>query len=99
MLNRYTSNNIFALLLMIGGLDANNSREIILTEIIFACSRALSQRGMTGMFLDGVSAGEREIIPLGKLFAMMTLVFLAYTAIGFQRWMQYKDVWREMPTT
>ncbi|KAL6910927.1 hypothetical protein GGI43DRAFT_29091 [Trichoderma evansii] len=59
--------------------DANNSREIILTEFIFACSRALSQRGMTGMFLDGVSCGEREIVPL-----------------GFQKWMQYKDVWREM---
>ncbi|KAL9471495.1 hypothetical protein ACSS6W_009436 [Trichoderma asperelloides] len=58
--------------------DANNSREIILTELIFACSRALSQRGMTGMFLDGVSCGEAEIIRL-----------------GFQRWMQYKDVWRE----
>lgn len=26
------------------------------------------------MFLDGVSAGEREIIPLGKLFAMITLL-------------------------
>ncbi|KAM0457888.1 hypothetical protein ACHAPV_006433 [Trichoderma viride] len=63
-------------------IDANNSREIILTELIFACSRALSQRGMTGMFLDGVSTGEREIIPL-----------------GFQKWMQYKDVWREMSTT
>ncbi|PON30180.1 hypothetical protein TGAM01_v200620 [Trichoderma gamsii] len=62
--------------------DANNSREIILTELIFACSRALSQRGMTGMFLDAVSAGQREIIPL-----------------GFQKWMQYKDVWREMSTT
>lgn len=63
---------------MIGGLDANNSREIILTELIFACSRALSQRGMTGMFLDGVSTGEREIIPLGKLqcWATMTLEFL-----------------------
>ncbi|KAL7925368.1 hypothetical protein ACQKWADRAFT_283820 [Trichoderma austrokoningii] len=61
--------------------DANNSREIIFTELIFACSRTLSQRGMTGMFLDGVSVGQREIVPL-----------------GFQKWMQYKDVWREMPT-
>jgi hypothetical protein len=88
---------------MVSGLDASNSREIILTELIFACSRALSQRGMTGMFLDGVSAGEREIIPLGKplslCWAVMILVFLTYTVIGFQKWMQYKDVWREMSTT
>jgi hypothetical protein len=56
---------------------------------------------MTGMFLDAVSAGQREIIPLGKPSAMLgndDFSILTYTATGFQKWMQYKDVWREMST-
>lgn len=73
---------------MIDVLDANNSREIILTELIFACSRALSQRGMTGMFLDGVSRGEAEIIPLGEssrcrqLRILSGLILVVLTALS-----------------
>ncbi|KAM0260695.1 hypothetical protein ACHAQJ_002611 [Trichoderma viride] len=47
--------------------DAHNSRDIIITKLLYACSQMLSERGMTGMFLDGVSFGEQGLISLGKL--------------------------------
>jgi hypothetical protein len=56
----------FYILLMIDELDGNNSRDIIITELLYVCTRMLSERGMTGMFLDGVSFGEQGLISLGK---------------------------------
>lgn len=37
-----------------------------MASLLYACYQTLHEKGMTGMFLDGVSFGEQALIPLGK---------------------------------
>ncbi|UKZ57803.1 hypothetical protein TrVGV298_011664 [Trichoderma virens] len=42
------------------------SPDAIIANLLYACYQMLSEKGMTGMFLDGVSFGDQVLMPLGK---------------------------------
>ncbi|KAL7949064.1 hypothetical protein V8C42DRAFT_362504 [Trichoderma barbatum] len=41
------------------------SRDAIIANLLYTCYRVLSEKGMTSMFLDGVSFGDQLLISLG----------------------------------
>ncbi|KAH0493886.1 hypothetical protein TgHK011_000532 [Trichoderma gracile] len=45
--------------------DDGGSRDTIMACLLYACYQTLSSRGMTGMFLDGVSHGDQVLVSLG----------------------------------
>ncbi|KAL7797573.1 hypothetical protein V8C37DRAFT_407947 [Trichoderma ceciliae] len=45
--------------------EVASSRDAIMAALLYACYQTLSERGMTSMFLDGVSFGEQGLISLG----------------------------------
>ena len=58
---------LFYGLLMGYGTDQDGSRDTILACLLYACYQTLSGKGMTGMFVDGVSAGDHVFVSLGEL--------------------------------
>ncbi|KAH6611113.1 hypothetical protein Trco_001133 [Trichoderma cornu-damae] len=89
--------------------EVAGSRDNIMASLLYACSQTLSQRGMTGMFLDGVSFGEQGLTALGecakyrtnvqyhtRLFSRVVPGNIDGAIIGFRKWAEYRETWREM---
>ncbi|KAL7931175.1 hypothetical protein V8C35DRAFT_310585 [Trichoderma chlorosporum] len=45
--------------------ETGTSRDVIMADLLYACYRTLSEKGMTGMFLDGVSSRDQLLMSLG----------------------------------
>lgn len=87
------------------GAEVGISRDATIANLLFACYRALSGKGMTSMFLDGVSFGDEVLVSLGKL--QITRIYhhietfqfstnLIYATTAFRKWAEYGPVWREI---
>lgn len=48
------------------GTDQGGLRDTIMACLLYACYQTLSSRGMTGMFVDGVSDGDQVLVSLGE---------------------------------
>lgn len=45
-------------------------RSTIMVRLLSACCKYLGDRGMTGVFIDGIKSEESGLVSLGKLIAL-----------------------------
>lgn len=48
------------------GVESAHPRDVIIKGLLDACYKMLSEKGMTGMFLDGVAYNEQLLVSLRK---------------------------------
>ncbi|CAM1508374.1 Fc.00g052220.m01.CDS01 [Cosmosporella sp. VM-42] len=59
--------------------DMVNRRDSVMIRLLQMCRQTLSERGMSGMFIDAVKSDDK-----------------AFVSLGFRKWAEYKEVWREV---
>jgi GNAT superfamily N-acetyltransferase len=69
--------------------------DTVMVRLLHSCTKLLKDKGMSGMFIDGVKHGEAGFESLGKLLGSSRInVDCANNNAGFRRWAEYKDAWR-----
>lgn len=74
-----------------------------MTGLLDACAKVLAERGMSGMFADGIKGSEEVFQSLGRFFSLrvsppldLVTCLLIPGFVGLKKWATYRDVWRKV---